>query len=147
MMTNINMRTHLANFFICPYSLLFVQFSGYFPSAISFLIDSTTTGLSSLYVTPNHLSVVSRTDTLALPDLINWSTIVGSRYSLLISPSFCSDKNVRKPLSSSSKKSGVKPHIHGYMACRVTCCLVAVLVIACCTCCSLYNATCFIDTD
>ena len=55
--------------------------SGYSPLAVFSAMAATTQGLSSLYVTPYHLSALRRTFTRALPSSSSWVTTLGRKYS------------------------------------------------------------------
>ena len=73
---------------------------------------ATTTGLSSWYVTPYHLSGLCSTFTRALPSPTSWLTTLGRKYSPF-SGFVCSasSKKAAKRAFASGKKLCVKPHM------------------------------------
>ena len=70
---------------------------------------ATTSGLSSLYVTPNQTASLDKTLNLALPLLMSLLTIKGMKNSALMLVFACVSKNSLKPSVECLKKSGVKP--------------------------------------
>ena len=70
---------------------------------------ATTSGLSSLYVTPNQAASLDKTLNLASSLLMRLLTIKGMKNSALILVCAGPSKNFLKPSFECSKKSGVKP--------------------------------------
>src|SRR5699024_9603777 len=84
--------------------------SGYSPLAVFSAMAATTQGLSSLYVTPYHLSALRRTFTRALPSSSSWVTTLGRKYSPFRGLVFIVvSRNFGKRASASFRKLSVKP--------------------------------------